>query len=732
MQCGGTAPAIKWLASISELVMEMAAVVTTGEDLVEPHNETRTSDSKKQSEIKAERRREQSYREYVEHRAANPAGADGPRSGQFVGWLIPEIKPARHVQFEGRVALVEPDEGLGGATEFYLGRAYGQVDGIDVYNWRSPFGRLFFDSSSVNEQIPNIACVRTFHHRDRIITDFIDDILCERPPLPIFGRGPTAKSPEQRRSLPPESRLSSVHDGAEGPKQTSQTVAQADQTACSGEPPVIARKTSLNQFRAESLLRDRLRAPRTEKLAPVLSTLQPEQYRIITASAADSTVVEGGPGTGKTIIASHRAAFFVGPDTFQSGGLEGHVLVIGPTPQYADHIGDVINELVGDRERIKVCTFAELEELLLGGGSDLMSQATRWPQKVETSLEELIQKAKTDLTQGRDTELTVPQIYEFVRTNGRQGNQLTNEEAWARYLSSLPRLNQVKESQRRPWLLALIEYRLTKNSVLPRIGHVIVDEAQDMKPWEWSILRSINSGKSWTILGDLNQRRDDQTFRDWSDVLHTIGQPQIPRYRLMHGYRSTVPILKFANGLLPPGAQPPIALQAEGPDPVIVSTSPEALAGTVVQQIDRLRLEHPGGTIAVITTAPGLINPRLQREPPRPGVIVSTFDKARGLEFDAVIVVEPADFPHNDRRFGPLYTALTRPNRELVVVHSKPLPPKLQTRSVLIRRPVPRIAAEVRLKAAAKVKKVLKGERVQRRRSARASRRRRGRKGKGT
>lgn len=50
----------------------------------------------------------------------------------------------------------------------------------------------------------------------------------------------------------------------------------------------------------------------------------------------------------------------------------------------------------------------------------------------------------------------------------------------------------------------------------------------------------------------------------------------------------------------------------------------------------------------------------------------------RGLEFDAVIVVEPSDFPKNFGRHGPLYTALTRPNRELVVVHSRALPEALR------------------------------------------------------
>ena len=57
---------------------------------------------------------------------------------------------------------------------------------------------------------------------------------------------------------------------------------------------------------------------------------------------------------------------------------------------------------------------------------------------------------------------------------------------------------------------------------------------------------------------------------------------------------------------------------------------------------------------------------------------VLSINEARGLEFDAVLVIEPSQFPENVGRQGPLYTALTRANRELAVLHSKPLPEKLR------------------------------------------------------
>jgi len=62
--------------------------------------------------------------------------------------------------------------------------------------------------------------------------------------------------------------------------------------------------------------------------------------------------------------------------------------------------------------------------------------------------------------------------------------------------------------------------------------------------------------------------------------------------------------------------------------------------------------------------------------------------QARGLEFDGVVVAEPADFQKNLGRHGSLYTSLTRANKKLVVVHSKPLPKELKgrVRSDLARR----------------------------------------------
>ena len=103
-----------------------------------------------------ERGLERRYREEVERKAAHPPRLDGPRNGRIVGVLIRHPKQAPYVQLEGRVALVDRDPDRGGATELYPGRAYARVDGVDIYDWRSPLRRLFFGSSLQDPLADNV------------------------------------------------------------------------------------------------------------------------------------------------------------------------------------------------------------------------------------------------------------------------------------------------------------------------------------------------------------------------------------------------------------------------------------------------------------------------------------------------------------------------------------------------------------------------------------------------
>lgn len=693
-------------------------------------------DAVRQTELEKEQEAESRYRRQVRDSCTHPAQPDGPRNGQWTGSLVRAPQDPPFVQLEGRVALIDPDPGLDGITEFYIGRRYAQVNGVDVFNWRSPYCRLFFDSNPRESQVEqsqlgtgvddvsrNVAALRTFHHRSGVIADFADDILCDPSPQPLFGRPKT--KPTSRLQPTDEARSSQESSAAESPhhvdKQATKTVpAEPDIAGAPSAPP-----DSQGFVRAERLLIDHLRAPRAKSLAPVLATLQPEQYRLIAADPRRSMIVEGGPGTGKTIIASHRAAYFVSTDV--DTDFDGDVLVVGPTARYTDYISDVIAELTGNSPRVMVTPLPELTNVPDSAGAVAPTSITPEPAnpskrprtRALPQIESLITAARTQLTNGRDTRLTAEQVYEYLRSNGTGTRPLTRDTAARNVLRNLPpnwsrrsrddrvaaevrsaierslgdhaqaslaAPSQGSDSVGKPRGIASSEKHLG-----PNYRHVIVDEAQDLTLDDWLILRRLNPGGAWTILGDFHQRRADKTPKNWQVVLRALELPgDTPCLGLQRGYRSTTPILKFARGLLPASAEPLVALRADGAGPVILNPIREHVVGVVIQQVDRLLEEYPNGTVAVITTMPGPIVNRMKDVPERANVVVLPPNHTRGLEYDAVIVVEPIDFPRNDHnRHGLLYTALTRPNKELVVVHSKALPLGLQT----IARPAARPAA---------------------------------------
>lgn len=692
-------------------------------------------DAVKRTELEKERKAESRYRDKVRKSFTHPPQPEGPRNGVWLGSLVRAPQDPPFVQLEGHVALSNPDPGLDGITEFYIGRSYAHVDGVDVFNWRSPFCRLFFDSSpresevdnsplgiGVDDITRNLAAVRTFHHQKSVIADFVDDIFCDPAPQPLFGRPKV--TPTQRSQLPDSARFCPEPLTAESVQNIGQPAPITATTDPGSTPPSVP-SDSQGFVRAERLLIDHLRAPRAKALAPVLATLQPEQYRLIAADPRSSMIIEGGPGTGKTIIASHRAAYFVSTDV--DTDFDGDVLVVGPTDRYTDYIGDVIAELTGNSARITVTPLPDLTSVPVASRAgaptyikpERTNPSTRPRTGALADIESLIIAARTQLANGRDTRLTAEQVYEYLRSNGSVTRPLTRDTAARKLLRNLPPLwsRRSRDDRVAAEVRSAIETSLgdnakrtlappsqisdgagkprdaaqTENHPGPNYRHVIVDEAQDLTLDDWLMLGRLNPGGAWTILGDFNQRRADKTPRNWHVVLRALGLPSdTPCLGLQRGYRSTTPILKFARGLLPASAEPLVALRTDGPGPVIINPIREHVAGVVIQQVDRLLDEYPKGTVAVITTMPGPIINRMGDSAERANVLVLPPNHTRGLEFDGVIVVEPIDFPRNDHsRHGLLYTALTRPNKELVVVHSKGLPLGLQN----VTRAAPRPAA---------------------------------------
>lgn len=222
-----------------------------------------------------------------------------------------------------------------------------------------------------------------------------------------------------------------------------------------------------------------------------------------------------------------------------------------------------------------------------------------------------------------------------------------------------------------------------------RFGHVIVDEAQGLSPMQWRMVARRCPSRSMTIVGDLGQAGGATVPTSWHDVLAGLEAPQIELAELTVNYRTPAEIMDIAARVLAvaaPGLSPPRSVRHIDSEPTFRRVSEEVLVGEVVRAA---RAEHervPDGKVAVIaveSTAEQLAREivagagrgsSMLDEP----VGVFTVDEARGLEFDSVVVVEPASIV--DEASGglrALYVALTRSTQRLVVIHTSDLPAAL-------------------------------------------------------
>jgi DNA helicase-2/ATP-dependent DNA helicase PcrA len=349
-------------------------------------------------------------------------------------------------------------------------------------------------------------------------------------------------------------------------------------------------------------------------LGPVLATLQGDQYELVTVPAMDSMVIEGKPGTGKTIIASHRAAYLVNDQTPPENALDGRVLIVGPTPEYSRHIRDVVDRLADDASRVVVMSLPELMREVIGVKANPQGPvATAW-QGVDWNLGRLSGSAIERRKAESGAVLSLEAVYACLRTNNAGGKPLTQDPDWTSYLKSLPEFKVAIASRAHHPLLAVIAWQVERPRSLNQIEHIIVDESQDVTELEWFFLQAINEAHAWTILGDLNQRRSDFTCSSWQKVFDVLTiDTDTPVRQLRRGYRSTKPILEFANKLLPRNERAYEAFQYGGVAPAIINVKVKELGTRVVAEVDRLASNYPAGSVAIISVTPDLARRALPR-----------------------------------------------------------------------------------------------------------------------
>jgi DNA helicase IV len=208
-------------------------------------------------------------------------------------------------------------------------------------------------------------------------------------------------------------------------------------------------------------------------------------------------------------------------------------------------------------------------------------------------------------------------------------------------------------------------------------GHVIVDEAQDLTPMQLRMIARRAAEGSLTVLGDVAQATGAVLYQRWDQVLpHLPSGDEANVEELRHAYRVPREIMEVALPLLDeiaPDVAPPISYRTGAAAPTIRQVEPEHLLTEAYREAARLAAAD--GLLAVI--APDELVTELPDDDLWDGVPLLTPRQAKGLEFDHVVVVEPALIAAHEQGLRELYVALTRPTRTLVVVHALPLPQAL-------------------------------------------------------
>lgn len=192
--------------------------------------------------------------------------------------------------------------------------------------------------------------------------------------------------------------------------------------------------------------------------------------------------------------------------------------------------------------------------------------------------------------------------------------------------------------------------------------HVVVDEAQELSAMDWRVLMRRCPSRSFTVVGDLAQRSAPAGARSWAEMLDPYVAGRWAYTALTVNYRTPSEIMAVAADVLAefaPGTVPPESVRASGVRPWARRVTGDGLAGA----IDEFARDEAGreGTSVVIGPdgTPGAVPP----------------SETKGLEFDAVLVVDPeAILADGERGAAELYVALTRATQRLGVLHRAPLP----------------------------------------------------------
>jgi DNA helicase IV len=542
----------------------------------------------------------------------------------------------------------------------------------------------------------------------------------------------------------------------------------------------------------EGALMASLSRARGHTMRDIVATIQAEQDKAIRAPARGVTVIGGGPGTGKTVVALHRAAYLLYSDRrrFERGG----VLVVGPSAAFMAYIERVLPSLGENTVSLKA-----VGELVDGVKATAVDDADVAAIKGSLRMRGLLSRAARDRVPGAPSTLRVfvggatieleanqldnvrrnalrrtprnraaaearkgliaalwtrfPDDLRYGRYADREsfGDIVTDLPAYRSFFSAwwpvltpdavlrwlgdarraarwsrgdfspaeierlaeairstdeftiadvalLDELNTVLgrapvaepgRNEEFDWLEGLsdgVNEVLTTSERRARAAaaadadepddyaHVLVDEAQDLSPMQWRMVTRRGPQASWTIVGDPAQSSWPDPGEAQAAMDSMLQHLQRHTFRLSTNYRNSAEIYSFAGEVIRrelPDADLPDAVRRTGVEPEHRVFDARKVAEAAADAAGEL-LQLVEGTVGVI------VPPKLRgqvdsvlAELGDPRVVALSPLESKGLEYDAVVVVEP-DRVVSDTLGGvrALYVVLTRATQRLITVNS--------------------------------------------------------------
>ncbi len=542
-----------------------------------------------------------------------------------------------------------------------------------------------------------------------------------------------------------------------------------------------------------------LERARTGRMRDIVATVQREQDEVIRAPLSGVLVVQGGPGTGKTAVALHRAAYLL--YTYRFPLEQQGVLVIGPNPTFLRYIEQVLPSL--GETGVELSTVSALFGDVKVTGSDteavarlkgdprmakVIARAVRDRQRplrrpVEIAYGRFVLRlspeasaqlvsaaqhrggthnARRRVVEGLLWRHLQGQLQQQLAVGERRGDGQPGEvdqDAAAGLGAELRRRQDVAEALDRMWpvltpqelvhdlfgapplidlaargTLGVADRQLLfrpRSSSLDAVawthedvplldearallgppgrrasgphirtyGHIVVDEAQDLSPMQLRMLARRSLSGSMTVVGDIAQATGPWAPSSWDGITAHLPARGSRRVELTVNYRTPAEIMELAGRVLAavsPGATPPVSIRESGEQPTILAVEPADLATAVAATVSPGWGAGAGappleeGTVGVIAppslldqvatglSMAGVVAGRAGEDALDTPVSLLAVEDAKGLEFDAVVVAEPATVAEESSQgLHALYVAMTRATQRLTLIHARRLPAPL-------------------------------------------------------